>query len=101
MATGDPLPGFETGRRVTTTEKIRLRGLVERTRVRLVDVSRGEAVEDESRGEFQDLTSADETEDESMGYPVGEEDFDLDVARVYERTLADLGDTLGASQVEQ
>lgn len=99
VTTGDPLPGFESGRRITVTEKIRLQGLVERTRVQLVDIAKRGGVEEYSSNmDYEATTTADESEATEGGlshysYPAAGE-VDLDVARAYERTLADLSDSL-------
>ena len=72
------------------TEKVRLRGLVERTRVQLVDVSKSNDFEKEPGAVFSDELTSDDSGDED---PSGDLfDVDLDVARVYERVLADLSD---------
>ena len=78
---GEPLPGFETRRNIiNATEKVRIRSLIERTRVVVTD-KMGES-----------------------GFVAGEEedminDFDdeygMDVARVYDRTIVELSDELG------
>ena len=109
---GDPLPGLESGRRITTTEKIRLQGLVARTRVQIVDVARGGRAEEESstdvarrkRAEedsdtdFESTTMAEESDDGGHDRHLnGRDEVDLDIARVYEKTLADLSDSLDPS----
>ena len=90
VVTGDSLPGFETGRRITVTEKVRLQGLVERTRVLLIDVSKRGDLDTESQDGFQETTAS---EDDDNAEVFGDLlNYDLDVAKVYERTLADLSD---------
>ena len=90
VISGAPLPGLESGRRMTVTEKVRLRGLVERTRVQLVDVSKSNDLAEEPGAVFSDgLTSGDSGDEDPPEYLF---DLDLDVARVYERVLADLSD---------
>ncbi|MCJ1445042.1 MAG: hypothetical protein MMC23_005547 [Stictis urceolatum] len=99
VETGDPLPGFESGRKVTLTEKIRLRGLVESTRLKVARLASGDSVDGESR--VVDMTTDDEDEmmmddDSDEGYGAVE----MEVARTYERTLIDLGTVLdGASNI--
>ena len=88
LDTGETLPGFESGRRVNVTEKVRMKATVERTRVAVVELM--------NRDEFE---PEDEDEDSSTGNddPFDTEDstdVNMDVARVYDRTLVELGDTL-------
>lgn len=107
VETGEVLPGFEgRGRRVSQTEKVRIKGVVERTRVSVVEVAgKGEESVD---GTTQDGIAEDSnmgmsvTEDE--GYAeVGEmdryESWEMGVARVYERTVVELGETLGGDGI--
>ena len=92
--TGQPLPGFESGQRITMTEKVRLQGIVERTRVQIVDVARTHDFEDEAASDLGGSTTADESDAgifASRGDQDGD-DLDLDVAKVYEKTLAKLAD---------
>ena len=100
VETGEALPGFSGGKsRLTTTEKVRIRGLVERTRVAVV-VAAGKvgSVDGESR-----VTETDEALTTDDGTMLGlEEDtnhgrWEMEVARVYERTLVDLGAALDSS----
>ena len=95
--TGEILPGTEGGRaKPTVTEMIRLRGIAERTRVAVVaatdraDGSNGgvsvtgdtveEATDDDSA-----ISSGDDVDTEMTD---GEE---MEIARVYERTISELG----------
>lgn len=104
--TGVSLSGFETGRaRLSTTEKVRMRGIVERTRVAVVEVAGkdGNIVDSAS-----DIKSQAETDDESMTsdseamealLDEGHGRWEMEVARVYERTIVELGvslETFGA-----
>ena len=98
--TGTPLPGFGNGRKVAMTEKVRLRGIVERTRISMVRLAgRGDDMA-ESDGHTTDDLGTEDTEIEDMetdgwnGEDHTNMDLDLDVARVYQRTLADLNDTM-------
>lgn len=94
------MPGFEGGRgKLTTTEKVRIRGLVERTRVAVVVAAgKDKSVDVRSR-----VTETDEymTMDEDMSMGRSETEtvdehgrWEMDVARVYERTIVDLGAAL-------
>ena len=96
--TGEQLPGFERGRGVTGTDKVRLKGIVDRTRIAVTDaMSAGDAASD-------DDLDAEDTENESMQdadvLDVDEEgDWDMEVARVYDRTVVELGDMLSAEPI--
>ena len=111
IETGEPLPGFEAGKRtISTTQKVRMRGLVEQTRVLVVEVSgKSGSVYDAVSSTHGRIT---ETEDETE---TGEEDYDMEepeapeaeyghgmwemeVARVYERTIVGLGQALAGSE---
>ena len=93
----ESLPGFENGLRagMTTTDMVRCRSIVEETRIVVVRVmsSAEREVEDES-------WAGTETETDTEG-PAGrsvwddDDEFDMDVARVYERTIVQLGERLG------
>jgi hypothetical protein len=106
--TGQSLPGLADGRTVNGTEKVRIRSLVERTRVSVVEAFK--------RGDFEsngaEMTDA-ETDDDDLNMDgdasneddliiEGAEDFvdeeeatiDMQIARVYDRTIVELGDSL-------
>ncbi|THZ22410.1 hypothetical protein D6C90_09419 [Aureobasidium pullulans] len=104
VSTDEILPGFNTGRGVSGTEKVRIKSLVERTRICVVEVvNRGEFDEDddldEPSPEDTDMDGAlildeddgpqdinvDDTEDD---------DWNMQVARVYDKTLVELGDSM-------
>lgn len=81
VETGNLLPGFE-GRRniVSGTEKVRIKSLVEKTRILVTEkMAESGVVEGEEEAEGDDL----------------EDEYDMDVARVYDRTLVEIGDELG------
>lgn len=101
IQTGVSLSGFETGReRLSTTEKVRMRGIVERTRVAVVEVAgKGGNIANSASA----LISQTETEDEPMtddseimeAVPDGGDGrWEMEVARVYERTIVELGVSL-------
>lgn len=115
--TKETLPGFENGFRgvITKTDMVRCKSIVEQTRVVIVDVMSkqpGEDVrsEDESENEEEDtekeITEAETTDAEgdysaaeSTGFvdPNWEDPDDelyMDVARVYEKTLVQLGEVM-------
>lgn len=104
VETGERLPGFAGGRGVSGTEKVRIRSLVERTRLNVIEAFK--------RGEFeQDATFEEATADEDKmdsgtdGELVLEgaenetadeldDSWDMQLARVYDRTIVELGDSL-------
>lgn len=93
--TGEDLPGFDSGKSVSPTEKVRIKSLVERTRVVVVQVM--------NKGEFEIHESGDGTEeqsDDNERFDVDDyRDVDMDVASVYNRTIVELGDTLTGSAI--
>ena len=106
--TGEVLPGFQGGRgKLSTTEKVRLRGLVERTRVAAVEVAGGggsvtdtEGVANPNAEEEDDLTTDNDEDDVMEGMQVDGNHgrWEMEVARVYEKTIVELGlslDTTG------
>ena len=105
--TGDILPGFERGRaKLSTTEKVRMRGLVERTRVAVVEVAaKGESVagaRSVAQTDTEDgfTTNDNDDEDDAMDDTQVEGNhgrWEMEVARVYERTIVELGMSLDAS----
>ena len=105
VETGDILPGFEGGRaKLSTTEKVRVRGLVERTRVTVVEVAGKRAsVDDVSRlTETQTETEDDiatTDDDNAMEDDGGHGRWEMEIARVYERTIVDLGQFLESANV--
>ncbi|MCJ1353046.1 MAG: hypothetical protein MMC33_003030 [Icmadophila ericetorum] len=103
--TGNALPGFEGGRgRMSVTDKVRMRGIVSDTRLAVVNVA-GKGM-DSVRGESRIETETEDEEDfnmESNAEINYEEDrsgpgsWEMEVARVYERTIVELGSTLDSS----
>lgn len=94
--TGEALPGMQSGRGISGTEKVRVRSLVERTRVGVMEAFK--------RGEFEEEPmEADDMETDDEGGLVLEGDameqdeddsWDMQLARIYDRTLVELGDSL-------
>ncbi|KAK0902641.1 hypothetical protein LTR91_003126 [Friedmanniomyces endolithicus] len=105
LESGEALPGFEGRRGVSGTEKVRIRSLVERTRVAALEAfKKGEF--DEEPGEQDEGEHEDEDEDMEGGLVLEGEDFgeeedswDMQLARVYDRTIQELGDTLEAPSI--
>jgi hypothetical protein len=109
--TGEPLPGFDNGRSVSTTDKVRLKGIVDRTRLTVVRAMSGESVV----GEGSDAGEPMETDTESglpqyqdtvkfegFNEPDDEEDDESEehsIGSVYEKTIGELGDVLGGPPI--
>ncbi len=102
------MPGFEGGRvKLSTTEKVRMRGLVERTRVAVVEVAaKGESITDtgsvaqtDTEDGFTTNDNNDDEDDAMDGTQVegNHGRWEMEVARVYERTIVELGMSLDAS----
>ena len=95
IETGETLPGFLNRKGMSGTEKVRIKSLVERTRVTVVEVmSKGEYDVDVEQGQTED----EEDDDDMIDYDSGT-DFDMEVARVYDKTLVELGDTLEGAAI--
>lgn len=110
IETKETLPGFDNGRRsaMSGTDMVRCRSLVELTRVLIVEVMSKEPADEEDEEDENDdhhgFTSATESQSDAEGggfHGIWEEDeerFHMDVARVFENTLVQLGETLGEGQ---
>ena len=105
LDTGEPLPGFSMRRGVSGTEKVRIKSLVERTRVSAVEVmSRGDFEEDDEEEEESAaesdmdgdliLEQAIDTDDDAE-----EKNWDMQVAKVYDKTLVELGETMEGPEI--
>jgi hypothetical protein len=109
--TGEPLPGFDNRKSVSTTDKVRLKGIVDRTRLTVVRALSGDSVvgEGSDAGDPMDTDiesdlpqhqgtvkfegfddDDDEEEDESEEHSIGS---------VYEKTIGELGDVLGGPPI--
>ncbi|KJX94594.1 hypothetical protein TI39_contig4173g00014 [Zymoseptoria brevis] len=101
VETGERLPGFEGMRGVSGTEKVRIRSLVERTRVNIVEAFKKGEFEVEDKEE-KDEDRMDTDTDGELVLEGGEDDmdeeeddsFDMQIARVYDKTVVELGDSL-------
>lgn len=81
---------------MSTTEKVRLRGLIERSRVTVVEVAgKGrQMIEAESGVQTDDdLTTMEEAFGDSEGTSLEENHgrWEMEVARIYEKTIVELG----------
>ncbi|KAF3032022.1 hypothetical protein E8E12_000684 [Didymella heteroderae] len=117
-SSGDALPGFSAGRSVATTDKVRLKGIVDRTRLTVVRVLSGESVagEDEEADEGRAMETVAESNRKAThgansdtvvfeGFENNnDEDEDEDweernIGSIYERTIGELGDVLGGPPI--
>lgn len=110
-ATGDMLPGFDHGRTVSTTDKVRLKGIVDRTRLIVVRVMSGETVAEdgEATGEAMDTETEGEAPQQQdtvkfEGFEDNDdddedEDEERSIGTVYEKTISELGDVLGGPPI--
>ncbi|TVY29644.1 hypothetical protein LHYA1_G000857 [Lachnellula hyalina] len=95
--TGESLPGFEAGKRagMSRTDMVRCKSLVESTRVLIVEVmSRDPEIEKDTPEQSDMETDAMSVDENDHGDGV-EDEHDMDVARVYEGTIVQLGEILG------
>lgn len=99
---GEVLPGFENGKRaMSTTDMVRCKSLVEAARIQIVDtMSKGEEEEeekeesasvDESGADTDPMTNA-----PSLDEDEGDDRHHMAIAKVYEATIMQLGEHLGA-----
>ncbi|KAL1640881.1 hypothetical protein SLS58_006496 [Diplodia intermedia] len=109
VETGDVLPGFEGGRGVNATEKVRINSMVHYARSGVVEVmlkydpEMDDAEEDEDEDEDEE-TALESGADVDLGEAAGdygvdddgdvEGTWDMKTAKVYDRTLVELGDDL-------
>ncbi|KAG8533687.1 uncharacterized protein KY384_001428 [Bacidia gigantensis] len=106
VETGEQLPGIRGKRgRPSITESIRLKSIVERTRVAIVEAAgKGESVTDggnESGTDYDAMTDDDFDDDMTMqDLSIEDEDdrWEMEIARVYERTVTELGSILDVSE---
>lgn len=91
METGEPLVGFEDGRKdlVSVTEKVRIKSVAEEGRVRVVEVREGSGGDSSDDEDGEGEGEGDSEEEEQVGT------WEMETARVYERTIQLLGDELG------
>jgi len=111
--TGDCLPGFEHGRSVSTTDKVRLKGIVTRTRLTVARVisresmagsdDTDEPVTPDPEKEVSILAGVRQDTVAFEGFGTNHDDEDnpgweeRNVASVYKRTMEELGDVLGGT----
>lgn len=104
LDTGERLPGFIGERGVSGTEKVRIRSLAERTRISVVEAfKKGELEDDRPEAEEFEEDRMDTDTDGELVLENAEkagldddddDDFNLKIARVYDATMVELGDSL-------
>jgi hypothetical protein len=115
VESGETLPGFQSGRGVLSrTDMVRIKSLIEATRVQVVEVMGGGkgntdagAEDDTEMGEDTEMETDAETDGEKQSTWDGGEDDDeeeghamrMNVAKVYDRTLVQLGKSLSGDGV--
>lgn len=101
LDSGDLLPGCERGNGVSGTGKVRVKSIIERTRVVVVDaMSSGEYEQEDDDNDAESGNENEMDDDLDETYDVDDAaDYDMEVARVYDRTLVELGDTLGGPAI--
>lgn len=109
LDTGERLPGFVGQRGVSGTEKVRIRSLIERTRVSVVEAfKKGEFEYDEPEaGELNEDGMITDTDGELILENAendglddeDDNDFNLKIARVYDATMVELGDSLEQASI--
>lgn len=95
--TGDVLPGFEGGKKVgmSKTDMVRCKSLVEVTRVSIVEVmSKENEVEPEENDPDSSAIDTDDAMDVESNWDADEDKHNMDIARVYEETMMQLGELL-------
>ncbi|KAF2032964.1 hypothetical protein EK21DRAFT_109419 [Setomelanomma holmii] len=109
-ATGEGLPGFEHGRAISTTDKVRMKGIVDRTRLTVVKVLSVDSVvgDDSDAGEPMetDMEGEESRRKDTVRFEGFENDDDEDdedeerrIGSVYEKTIGELGDVLGGTPI--
>lgn len=94
-------------RGINGTEKVRIKSLVERSRVCVVDVmSKGDFEEMEESGDETPPQSdiegdliLDEPETINVDDDAEDENWDMQVAKVYDRTIVELGSTMEGPEI--
>jgi hypothetical protein len=100
IETNEPLPGFERGNAISSTEKVRMKSIVDRTRVCVVDVIGNFEVDDEDDGVEQIETGDEMDFDDEVGEDVDDVgDHEMGIAKIYEKTISQLGDTVGGTPI--
>ena len=105
VETGEMLPGFGGRKGLSGTEKVRIRSLVERTRLGVMEAFKKGEFEDDDEGGVDEDDGKMETDTEGELIVEDEDDeeddasWDMQLARVYDRTVVELGDSLEAPNI--
>ncbi|KAM0694439.1 hypothetical protein Q7P36_004794 [Cladosporium allicinum] len=107
VESGERLPGFDNRRGVSGTEKVRIRSLIERTRRSVMESLKSGELDDAYDSDQEGGTDQSEmdVDDDLEGelilegdgpYAPGqeEESWEMQIARVYDHTMVELGDSL-------
>jgi hypothetical protein len=102
IETGETLSGFASGRKISGTEKVRMKSIVDQTRVIVMDVIGRSGAEEEGEEEDDEtvyMETGDEMEDIEQEDIEDYGEREMGVARIYDRTVVELGDTIGGSPI--
>jgi hypothetical protein len=112
IESGERLPGFENRRGVSGTEKVRIRSLIERTRRSVMESLKSGELDDENESDEEGEKDQSEmdVDDDSEGELILEGDgpyapdqeeqsLEMQIARVYDHTMVELGDSLEAPNI--
>jgi hypothetical protein len=95
--TGETLPGFQGGRGVSGTERVRIKNIAENTRIAVVHtMSQNESnfnTDNDETGESESNLDSEDIDPD----PLGENDYAMNIARVYDRVTVELGSQLGST----
>jgi hypothetical protein len=109
---GEALPGFESGRTISVTDKVRLKGIVDRARLVVARRMGDGPIDEEGDDTGMDGEPMTEIEDDTVKFEGFEnnDDEDMDdgddeaweeqqIGKVFERTIGELGDVLGGPPI--
>ncbi|EON68987.1 hypothetical protein W97_08245 [Coniosporium apollinis CBS 100218] len=98
VETGEPLPGSERGAVVSSTQKVRIKSIVERTRLCVIEVMNNKDFDytTEDEPETGDEDGIDDLDDDVVDGGAG---WEMEIAKVYDRTIVELGDAIGGPPI--
>jgi len=98
VETGEPLPGSERGAVVSSTQKVRMKSIVERTRLCVIEVMDNKDFDytTEDEPETGDEDGIDDLDDDDIDGGAG---WEMEIAKVYDRTIVELGDAIGGPPI--
>lgn len=99
LDTGEPLPGLGTARSVNATERVRIKSLIERTRVVVVQIMNATEFDVDDGDVDNQVMQDDDGEGMSLDLDHMDNDDEMEIARVYDRTLVELGDTIDGPNI--